>query len=571
MTNKINKVCHIIYYCQLFFMIFAAIMIYNNCNYVSSRDIHFGSDIDFSTGWYDDNNKEVDVLEIQKKNGYSTKSYKTVYHKIDDNVKEGDSICFRGLSIDLKLYIDDELVLQTPYTDYVFSCKSSGSVWYFYKFKEDDIGKTIKLKIRNYYDDKSCYIASIKAGDSTRYLYNFLKENVLNVVLYALIIIIGLGFVIADLYINHIQKLSSHTLLYMGLFATVIGVYCFVNSTIAEMLLNGSQMWQFLSCNLLYLAPFLGVQVIRNLYTIKQIKVISYLSIFDIAIYFLAWVLQLFNIADFHETVFMSHFSIIVSAIILAVLLKINNDKSSDVDGKKSKKRQITDRIVFSVIVIFGALDMILYYTGVTHVIGFFTSIDIFIMIVYLGNIAFKNIFKLSQRINHAKFVEQLAYKDGLTSVGNRTAYKEYIMELKKNIDKYASIGIVIFDVNNLKTINDTYGHQAGDEVIIGASNVIKQSFISDFKVFRTGGDEFAVIVAADNAAEIIKIARVQFKNVLSNFNNTHSLNYRLSIAYGSDIYTRDKDKTLDEVISSADSNMYINKREYKDANTNAG
>ena len=107
-------------------------------------------------------------------------------------------------------------------------------------------------------------------------------------------------------------------------------------------------------------------------------------------------------------------------------------------------------------------------------------------MCVRVGLILFMICFGLSsleKTINAVKLgarsemISELAYKDGLTGVGNRTLFKEKIAELEENKNDTNEIIFVMFDVNDLKYINDKMGHQTGDQLIVMGAEIIKNSF----------------------------------------------------------------------------------------------
>ena len=91
-----------------------------------------------------------------------------------------------------------------------------------------------------------------------------------------------------------------------------------------------------------------------------------------------------------------------------------------------------------------------------------------------------------------------MARRDGLTGVRNSNAYREYILELDSKIESGITpspFGIAMFDVNDLKLINDTRGHSFGDEVIQRASRMICEIF-KHSPIFRVGGDEFVAVIS---------------------------------------------------------------------------
>ena len=95
----------------------------------------------------------------------------------------------------------------------------------------------------------------------------------------------------------------------------------------------------------------------------------------------------------------------------------------------------------------------------------------------------------------------QLAMQDSLTGLGNRRYFDEQLKRAMHNANRHhAQVGLVLGDLNKFKTVNDTYGHNAGDQVLIQFANILRACVRDSDSIFRFGGDEFAVIV--ENASE---------------------------------------------------------------------
>lgn len=92
---------------------------------------------------------------------------------------------------------------------------------------------------------------------------------------------------------------------------------------------------------------------------------------------------------------------------------------------------------------------------------------------------------------------------DTLTGIGNRYAYEAYWKDLHEN--DISKLVIVAGDVDGLKAVNDSMGHEAGDDLICGAAKVLDKTFGKVGKVFRTGGDEFIALIFTDNPDKIKK------------------------------------------------------------------
>ncbi len=157
---------------------------------------------------------------------------------------------------------------------------------------------------------------------------------------------------------------------------------------------------------------------------------------------------------------------------------------------------------------------------------------------------------------------KELARRDELTGVKNKTAYNELERSVQANIDNgmdYLPFGLVVCDANNLKVINDTEGHAAGDEYIKKSAQLLCNTFVHS-PVFRIGGDEFVVFLRGSdyaNKESLMKSLRAQvLENQRSGFGPV--------LASGMAEYLPKKDTLVAEIFDRADKEMYKNKRTIK-------
>lgn len=160
--------------------------------------------------------------------------------------------------------------------------------------------------------------------------------------------------------------------------------------------------------------------------------------------------------------------------------------------------------------------------------------------------------------------INELAYTDPLTGVKSKVAYAEEVGRIEKSIEEgVAQFGLVFFDLNNLKTMNDTYGHEAGDRYIKGACRLICTTY-KHSPVYRIGGDEFvAILRGADllNGAKLMK----RFYDRMAIINrDAEEPSEKVSVAAGMAVYKDDQDEDFQSVFKRADSNMYMNKSAIK-------
>ena len=170
----------------------------------------------------------------------------------------------------------------------------------------------------------------------------------------------------------------------------------------------------------------------------------------------------------------------------------------------------------------------------------------------------------ISQRKTMEKKLEKLAYYDALTGCCNRgyglSLFQRYIELSKRN---NTCLVIAYIDVNNLKCINDQYGHKEGDKVLVNLISKIKSTLRAVDIIVRLGGDEFLILFPG-SSKEDTSILKEKFNRVILS-GNAHKMNpYSVSFSTGFAIYHQGSTDSVDELIRIADQAMYKNKRKRK-------
>ena len=163
----------------------------------------------------------------------------------------------------------------------------------------------------------------------------------------------------------------------------------------------------------------------------------------------------------------------------------------------------------------------------------------------------------------HSKYTKELgmlAYKDALTGVQNATAHSFMMHELDGRIRSGdAAFAIIVADVNDLKLVNDAYGHKAGDQLLICAARLICEIFAHS-PVQRIGGDEFAIILeGSDYENRDVLVRRLQREMTYAMF-PAGNRERNISLAFGMAEYDPRTHRTSADVFQAADRIMYIDK-----------
>jgi diguanylate cyclase (GGDEF)-like protein/PAS domain S-box-containing protein len=157
--------------------------------------------------------------------------------------------------------------------------------------------------------------------------------------------------------------------------------------------------------------------------------------------------------------------------------------------------------------------------------------------------------------------LETLSLVDDLTGLYNRRGFFTIAAEHFKIADRYRRKTFLLFmDLDNLKNINDTYGHHRGDQALVSVANLLKTTFRSADVKGRMGGDEFAVFLM-DASVEGMEAAVSRFRKKIEALNESKENPFQLSVSMGTSHYDPFHPCTIDELLVRADKILYEEKR----------
>src|SRR5882762_2321870 len=159
--------------------------------------------------------------------------------------------------------------------------------------------------------------------------------------------------------------------------------------------------------------------------------------------------------------------------------------------------------------------------------------------------------------------LRNLALTDELTCLYNRRGFfAAAVQQLKVATRKEHSLLLLYCDVDNLKKINDSYGHQEGDMALIRAADALEQAFRASDIVARLGGDEF-VVLALEASGQTQEVLLRRLERCLKKTNASES-RYKLSLSVGVARFDPKRTISLGELMAQADKAMYEQKRSHQ-------
>lgn len=211
---------------------------------------------------------------------------------------------------------------------------------------------------------------------------------------------------------------------------------------------------------------------------------------------------------------------------------------------------------VYAIIVLLA--DAILLYISVwaTGASAPLINLVFFFIFQFILGISFLKIkIKLAERI---MIEEENSKIDVLTGLPNRRFYEN---DLKEQIEEGMKINLIYLaiDLNGLKEINDHYGHEAGDKMIVGAARCVEECFGEKGKAYRIGGDEFTVILHGDKQ-EMEEMINA-FEESMKKWSEENGIT--LSASYGYVCLKDYPELSITELAKKADNKMYESKAIY--------
>lgn len=448
---------------------------------------------------------------------------------------------------EVHVYADNELIYKRGRADTIFG-HTSGAVWNMMNFPGNT--KEIVITIKAIYSSGEDNLHTFYKGSGVGILRQLVQDSVFAMGVSLLLVIIGICMAIYWLFLCRKTRVAME-LLYIGFSAILIGTWSFTEEKPVMLLFDNRVYASYITYVLLMLIGVTFMLFLKH-YIVKEGRYLhKFLAAFAIGGMSLMMILQCLDIADFKETVWIVH--IVLVCDLLYFLLGILN-KLKDRRHKKQVGLNMAGLIVLAAAV---GLELYAYYARLSNM-QIFGMFGLLAYIIILGMEAASEASEKIAEMRKAEIYKELAEKDMLTKCYNRNAYSEDIQK-KFHGD---NIFVVMFDLNNLKTCNDTLGYMEGDRYLTDSADVIKKIFQDYGKVYRIGGDEFCIIMEDTSEDEICALIRKLMQE--EEAYNGQSQRIHMQIASGYARYDAEKDADLDKTRSRADELMYENKRQLK-------
>ncbi len=167
----------------------------------------------------------------------------------------------------------------------------------------------------------------------------------------------------------------------------------------------------------------------------------------------------------------------------------------------------------------------------------------------------------ISERKRAEEEIREMSFRDEMTELYNRRGFVTLAEQQLKAANRAGRpMRLTFVDCDGLKRINDTLGHETGNQALVETADILRQTFRETDIIARMGGDEFAVLAieTADLGPEAFS---ERLQQNIARLNSAASRSYRLSLSWGTALYDPQSPVSLDQLMSAADGLMYAQKR----------
>ncbi len=176
-----------------------------------------------------------------------------------------------------------------------------------------------------------------------------------------------------------------------------------------------------------------------------------------------------------------------------------------------------------------------------------------------------RKVLALSKNVSELKLIEKelrdAVLTDDLTGLYNRKGFVTLVDHYIRIAERQKrNLYLLFADVDDLKAINDVFGHGVGDETLRNTANILKNTFRESDIVARVGGDEFIAIPIGSSQRDVNRVVS-RLQRELALFNSTRNSQPFLSISYGVSCYCPERPCSVEELLLRADQSMYEQKR----------
>lgn len=435
--------------------------------------------------------------------------------------------------------------------------KTTGFCWNSISLTGSDAGKEIVFRVTPAYSDSKPK-GSFLYGTYREIEHRILKDRILRLGLAGMIALAGIVMLVYGFFVVK-KGQDAKTIMQFAIFAIMLGIWSVCETQVLDLFFPCNMLIVVISHLMLMTMPIPFVMFLRHMYHNGESKLWGFCCYVNCAVVIVRLFLQVIGRYDLRETLLLTHICLLLFVVVIVVM------SFREIVANKPTRQIKVNCICVMVILASTVLELGIYRFGNKSTpLG---SMGFLFYIVVMGIENVRKSSRLMEQARESELYRKLAFTDELTGLPNRTAFKEDLgrrteQDQITGEEKILPTVVFMFDLNDLKKCNDTYGHDYGDRYIKMAADALKRVFSQEGQCYRIGGDEFcawAPYISQDRINEKLQMLE-QYVGELNN----EGFVVTVSIAVGYAVYEEGEGAGLYSTMKRADAMMYERKQEYK-------
>lgn len=529
----------------------SAVLLIGLALFFPGPSVSFKSDdiFPFNTGWSLLSSYGEEAITLPNQIDSAPGQPVTISHSLSSDFQHARALRIRCSQQSIEVYLNGEL-LSSFGTEETPVFHSLGSYWQIIQLPPDSDGKLLTISLTSPYAIRNGRLNEIYAGGSDALLLDLFYTYLPRFAVSLLILLLGALLLVFYLVLRFLFSVKNSSLLYLGAFGVFASLW----------LLGESRMLQFFidSPLVMNVGTFLGLSAFPiplNMYFgeccgKRGSRIFHAAMLVQFFYFILSVILQLCGMYDFFQIMPVQQILLGLNLVLaLAVLIYETAAKHNE-----NAKRLLPSLGILSLC---GLTELAMFYFFPTFETARLFRIGILGFLILLTIRSMQLAYQLISRGQEATYYERLANTDVLTRGFNRTAYEEALRAYESGKKPLAGLCYILFDLNDLKYINDRFGHAVGDDALKKAFSCIKRAFGDLGRCYRIGGDEFAVLMSGIPTATLAaRLDDLQCYIV----ETRAQCNYYFDIACGMAVYGPE-DGSLKALLNRADQKMFLDKK----------
>ncbi len=473
--------------------------------------------------------------------------------------------CIRASQQDMYVYVNGELRKEYSTKDTELFGKNSASAYVFFEIKEDDAGGMLAIEIIS--ESKYAgFLNEMYKGDKLDIAKELVQECFGVLIISILMLMISFSIIVMGGVLNVVYK-KKIPLTYLGIGICQLSMTMLVESRVRQFFLPNLSVAAHVGFWLTMLIPYPFLIYINMIQKYRYARVYNILSACVALNLVVSTVLHVVGIVEFIDSTLIAYGLIVLMVLATAITIIIDL-----VRGHRADYGMLLGGLIIMIIVA-------LIETYVTFVPaaklngGFALSVGLIILLALATCETAKDILeieltrkslvvRLDEKMKEASTLKNISRQDTLTGLWNRTYTEETVSELLKQGEGSA---LFMMDLDNFKSINDQYGHIAGDTCLKAFAAIICENVKERGIVCRIGGDEFLVFIKGKESRQNLEIIAASIISQMCAYFEREHFDTHSSVSVGIAEVPSDGND-FDSLYKAADKALYYVKQNGKNA-----